>query len=73
MDSRYMFDTDGNQNLPHREWMLDFKQAIGEVRAVLNEQGRGEEFIGAKVGERTSYHTRHVVTHMSTDHIHHRP
>ena len=53
MDSRYMFDADGNQNVSHREWILDFKQAISEVRAVLNEQGRGEEFIGAKVGERT--------------------
>jgi adenosine deaminase CECR1 len=50
-----MFDADGNQNVPHREWILDFKQAIGEVRAVLNEQGREEEFVGAKVGERTSY------------------
>jgi adenosine deaminase CECR1 len=50
-----MFDADGNQNVPHREWILDFKQAISEVRAVLNEQGRGEEFIGAKVGERTYF------------------
>lgn len=55
MDSRYMFDADGNQNVPHREWIFDFKQVICEVRAVLNEQGRGEEFIGAKVGERTYF------------------
>jgi adenosine deaminase CECR1 len=53
MDLRYMFDANGNQNVPHREWIMDFKQAISEVRAMLEEQGRGEEFIGAKVGKYT--------------------
>ena len=57
MNSRYMFDVDGKQNVPHREWILDFKQAISDVRAVLDEQGRGEEFIGAKVGERAYFLT----------------
>jgi len=46
---KYMFDADGNQNVPHREWILDFEQAISEVKAALKEQGRGDEFIGAKI------------------------
>ena len=57
MDMRYMFDADGTENVPHREWVSDFKQAIDEVRAVLNEQGRGDEFIGAKVGDGACHHT----------------
>jgi len=57
MGLRYMFDADGNHNVPHREWVLDFKQATSEVRAMLQEQGREEEFIGAKVGEHTWHHS----------------
>ena len=55
---RYMFGGDDIQNVPHREWLLDFKQAIDDVRSVLKEQCRGDEFIGAKVGESTRYRTR---------------
>ncbi len=58
---RYMFDADGIQSVPHREWLLDFKQAIDDVRSVLKEQCRGDEFIGAKVGEWTRYRTWDVV------------
>jgi hypothetical protein len=57
MDLRYMSDADGNQSVSHREWILDFKQAIVEVRSVLDEQGRGEEDVGANVGEHTCYYT----------------
>jgi len=46
-----MFGTDGNQTVPHREWLLDFEQAISEVRTVLKEQNSEEVFVGAKVGE----------------------
>lgn len=46
-----MFDADGNETVPHREWMLDLGQVIGEVKTMLKEQGREELFIGAKVGE----------------------
>lgn len=46
-----MFDADGSETVPHREWILDFGRAIGEVRTMLKEQGREEVFIGAKVGE----------------------
>jgi len=45
----YMFDADGTQNVPHREWVLDFEQAIRDVKTALKEQGREEEFIGAKI------------------------
>ncbi|KAN0140794.1 hypothetical protein V8E53_001238 [Lactarius tabidus] len=47
--SKYMSDADGNETVPHREWILDFGRAIGEVRTMLKEQGREEAFIGAKV------------------------
>ncbi len=46
-----MFDADGNDTVPHREWLLDFGRAISEVRSTLKEQGREEVFVGAKVGE----------------------
>ncbi|KAI9448908.1 hypothetical protein BJY52DRAFT_1309800 [Lactarius psammicola] len=46
---KYMFDADGNETVPHREWLLDFGRAISEVRTTLKEQGREEEFVGAKV------------------------
>ncbi|KAH9010246.1 adenosine deaminase-related growth [Lactarius hengduanensis] len=45
---KHMFDADGNETVPHREWLLDFGEAISEVRAVLKEQGREEGFVGAK-------------------------
>jgi adenosine deaminase CECR1 len=43
-----MFDADGERNVPHREWVLDFQQAISEVRTALKEEGREEEFIGPR-------------------------
>jgi hypothetical protein len=74
MDVRYMFDADGNQSVPHREWILDFEQAISEVKAALKEQGRGDEFIGAKVGNLPdSISHGNAVTRVFIDHIHHHP
>ena len=70
---RYMFDADGIQNVPHREWLLDFKQAIDDVRSVLKEQCRGDEFVGAKVGEWTRYRETWVTSMTTTDHIHYFP
>lgn len=46
-----MFDADGNETVPHREWLLDIGRAIEEMRTILKEQGREEAFIGSKVGE----------------------
>lgn len=46
---KYMFDVDGTETVPHREWLLEFGRAIGEVRTILKEQGREEVFVGAKV------------------------
>jgi len=46
---KYMSDADGNETVPHREWLLDFGRAISEVRRMLKEQGREEVFVGAKV------------------------
>jgi len=46
-----MFDADGDETVPHREWLLEFGHAICEVRTMLKKQGREEVFVGAKVGE----------------------
>jgi adenosine deaminase CECR1 len=35
----------------HREWLVLFDEVIGEVKASMKEQGREDEFIGAKVLE----------------------
>jgi len=66
-----MFDADGNQNVPHREWVSDFEQAISEVRRALKEEGREEEFIGAKVGGHLI--TGQLLTDELIDHIHNDP
>ncbi|KAH9001100.1 hypothetical protein EDB92DRAFT_1931707 [Lactarius akahatsu] len=46
--SPYMFDADGSEMVPHREWQLDFGRAIGKVRTMLKKQGREEVFVSAK-------------------------
>lgn len=44
-----MFGADGQENIPHREWLLDFDRVMNQVRAEMKQQGREDEFIGAKV------------------------
>ncbi|KAG8769995.1 hypothetical protein FRC12_004588 [Ceratobasidium sp. 428] len=40
---------DGTEDLAHREWLILFTQAIDEVKASMKEQGREDEFVGAKI------------------------
>ncbi|KAF8598475.1 adenosine deaminase-related growth [Ceratobasidium sp. AG-I] len=40
---------DGSENLVHRDWMVLFNEAIEEVKASMKEQGRGDEFVGARI------------------------
>jgi hypothetical protein len=46
-----MVGPDGQENVPHREWILMFEQAFKEVKEELAQQGRRHELLGAKVRE----------------------
>jgi adenosine deaminase CECR1 len=39
----------GEQDVPHREWLLIFDEVQNELKAELKRQGREDEFIGARV------------------------
>ncbi len=40
----FMYDADGQLNVPHREWIADFDRIVNEVRS-----SHPEDFIGARV------------------------
>jgi adenosine deaminase CECR1 len=44
-----MIGPDGEQNVPHREWLSMFQEVLVEFNESLRIQGRDDEFIGAKV------------------------
>jgi adenosine deaminase CECR1 len=44
-----MIGEDGLENVPHRDWLLTFDRVLNEVKDEMKRQGRGEEFIGARV------------------------
>ena len=44
-----MYGADGQENLPHREWLVMFERMINEVKAEMVQRGRPNDFIGAKV------------------------
>ncbi|KAG5220481.1 adenosine deaminase-related growth [Salix suchowensis] len=46
---RFMDDADGNECVPHREWLVMFDEVLKEVKEDLQKQGREDEFIGAKI------------------------
>ncbi|KAA1469338.1 adenosine deaminase-like growth [Dentipellis sp. KUC8613] len=52
------YDADGNLNVPHREWVVDFERVMNEVKQDLKAQGREGEFVGAKM----IYTTVRVIT-----------
>lgn len=45
-----MFGQNGEENIPHREWLIVFDEVLHEVKDQLRKQGRGDEFFGSKVG-----------------------
>lgn len=49
LPSRVMYDENGQANVPHREWLLDFDRVLKELKEEMKDQGREDEFIGAKV------------------------
>lgn len=44
-----MFGEDGQENVPHKEWLVDLEQVAEEFRQSLKQQGREDEFVGIKV------------------------
>ncbi|KAJ7940406.1 hypothetical protein B0H13DRAFT_1937950 [Mycena leptocephala] len=46
---KYMFGADGQENIPHREWLQIFDNTLNRFKADLKRQGREDEFIGAKI------------------------
>lgn len=44
-----MVGADGQENVPHREMLLVFDRIVNEVKEEMKRQGRGDEFIGARV------------------------
>ena len=68
-----MYDENGQANVPHREWLLDFDRVLKEVKEELKAQGREDEFVGARV-RRTKKNLRANSMLTSTlDHLYHSP
>ena len=44
-----MYGADGQENVPHREWLVIFERVINQVKAEMVELDRPNDFIGAKV------------------------
>lgn len=44
-----MYGADGQENVPHREWVAMFDRVINQVKLEMVEVGRPNDFIGAKV------------------------
>ncbi len=44
-----MIGPDGQENIPHREWMLAYDRAITEVKEEFAQQGGADEFIGSEM------------------------
>ena len=47
--ARHMYGADGQENVPHREWLVMFERVIRQVKAEMMELDRPNDFIGAKV------------------------
>ncbi|THH06492.1 hypothetical protein EW145_g4051 [Phellinidium pouzarii] len=47
--SEYFVGADGQQNVPHREYVMIFERIVNEIKAELAAQGRGDEFQGARI------------------------
>ena len=44
-----MVGPDGEENVPHKEWLGTFRDVLAEFRQSLRARGSDDEFIGAKV------------------------
>lgn len=46
---RYMTGRDGEENVPHREWLIMYDRVVKDVKEELRRQGREDEFVGSRV------------------------
>ncbi|KAG6837260.1 hypothetical protein H0H93_012265 [Arthromyces matolae] len=46
---KYMIGEDGEENVPHREWLTIFDLILKEVKDEMKMHGRENEFIGARI------------------------
>lgn len=46
-----MIGADGEDNVPHRDWLVAFERVLREVKDHMVALGRGDEFVGARVGD----------------------
>jgi adenosine deaminase CECR1 len=44
-----MVGADGQENIPHRAWVLMFENVLNEVRKDLKRDGQEDDFFGARV------------------------
>ena len=44
-----MFGADGQENIPHRDWVRIFGEVVQDVKQEMKQQGREHAFLGAKV------------------------
>ena len=44
-----MFGEDGQENIPHRQLLIDVEEVAEQFRQSLIQQGRQDEFVGIKV------------------------
>ena len=47
--ARHMYGADGQENVPHREWLVMFDRVINQVKSEMVSLDRPNDFIGAKV------------------------
>ncbi|KAF8598474.1 adenosine deaminase-like growth [Ceratobasidium sp. AG-I] len=46
---RFGIHEDGSETLVHRDWLVIFEEAVNETRAIMKEQDREGDFLGAKI------------------------
>ncbi|KAH9948004.1 Metallo-dependent hydrolase [Amylocystis lapponica] len=44
-----MVGADGQNTVPHREWVLIYERVINEIKADMKRQGRENEFVGSRI------------------------
>jgi adenosine deaminase CECR1 len=44
-----MYGPDGQNNVPHREWLIIFDRVLLEVKEEMKQHGRADDFFGARV------------------------
>ncbi|TDL25020.1 adenosine deaminase-related growth [Rickenella mellea] len=46
---KFMVGEDGEENVPHRQWIILFGQVLDEIKTQMKTQGKTDEFIGARI------------------------